>query len=253
MRVRFFVAAVFVVLAMLPSSATAQDRPSDGAIYRLNGNRWTQVDGFGTRVAVGPDGSPWIVNSRNEIYRWNRGGFEKLPGFARDIAVGGDGTAWIIGTDSGIYKWNGSDWARMEGHAVAISADRQGRPWVVNTSSEIYQWTGDRFLSRSGKARDVGAGDEIWVIGIDNQIHRLGPNGWVPMGGRGERISAGANGTAWVVNESGEIWQWRDGEFHMVPGGNAMDIAANGNGQVWIVGRASGGARGGFRRPRNDR
>ena len=65
------------------------------------------------------------------------------------------------------------------------------------------------------------------------------------MGGRGERISAGANGTAWVVNDSGEIWQWRDGEFHLVPGGNAMDIGANADGQVWIVGRASGGSRGG--------
>jgi hypothetical protein len=255
MRVRFFVAAVFVMLGMLPSpdglpsAAAAQDRPSDGSIYRWNNGRWLQVEGFGTRIGVGPDGAPWVVNSRNEIYRWNRGAFEKVPGLARDIAVGGDGSVWIIGTDNGVYKWNGSNWDRIEGQGVAISVDRTGNPWVVNASTEIYQSQGGRFVPRSGKARDVGAGDEVWVIGTDNQIHRLGPNGWMSLGGRGERISAGANGTAWVVNDSGEIWQWRDGEFHMVPGGNAMDISANADGQVWIVGRASGGSRGG-RRPR---
>jgi hypothetical protein len=250
MRVRSFVAAVVVMLAMLPSVAAAQ---TDGAIYRSNNGRWVQVEGFGTRISVAPDGSPWVVNSMNEIYRWIRGGFEKLPGQARDIGVGGDGSVWIIGTDNGVYKWNGSNWDRIEGQGVQISVDRTGRPWVVNTSGEIFQWTGDRFVPRSGKGRDIGAGDEAWVIGSDLQAHRLGPNGWVAMGGRGERISAGANGTAWVVNESGEIWQWRDGEFHLVPGGTAMDIGANANGQVWIVGRASGGPRGGFRRPRNDR
>src|SRR5688572_26602105 len=113
MRVRSLVLAAVVVLALLPSAA-AQDRPSDGSIYRLNNGRWMQVDGFGTRISVGPDGAPWVVNSKNEIYRWNRGAFEKLPGLARDIAVGGDGSAWIIGTDNGVYKWNGNDWDRME-------------------------------------------------------------------------------------------------------------------------------------------
>jgi Tectonin domain len=236
MRVRSLVAAVVVVLTMLPSFATAQTRSSatDGAIYRWNNGRWVQVDGFGSRIAVGPDGAPWVVNSQNEIYRWNNGGFQKLPGFARDI---------------GVYKWNGNDWDRMEGQGVAISVDRTGNPWVVNASTEIYQSQGGRFVPRSGKARDVGAGDEVWLIGTDNQIYRRGPNDWMPMGGRGERIAAGANGTAWVVNDAGEIFQWRDGEFHLVPGGNAMDVGANAAGQVWIVGRATGGSRGG-RRPR---
>ena len=119
MRVRFFVAAVFVVFGMLPSpgglpsAAAAQDRPSDGGIYQWNNGRWLQVDGFGVRISVGPDGAPWVVNSRNEIYRWNRSGFDKMPGLARDIAVGGDGTVWIIGTDAGVYKWNGSNWSAL--------------------------------------------------------------------------------------------------------------------------------------------
>ena len=79
--------------------APAQERSSDGSIYRWNNGRWLQVEGFGTRIGVGPDGSPWVVNSKNEIYRWTNGAFQKLPGTARDIGVGGDGSVWIIGTD----------------------------------------------------------------------------------------------------------------------------------------------------------
>ena len=67
MRVRSLVAAVFMVLAMLPSAVAAQERPSDGSIYRWNNGRWMQVDGYGTRISVGPDGAPWVINSRNEI------------------------------------------------------------------------------------------------------------------------------------------------------------------------------------------
>ena len=128
MRVRFFVAAVFVVLAMLPSAAAAQERPSDGGIYRWNNGRWLQVDGFGMRISVGPDGAPWVINSRNEIYRWNRSGFDKMPGLARDIAVGGDGTVWIIGTDAGVYKWNGSNWDPMGGQRLIGDLPVAGRP-----------------------------------------------------------------------------------------------------------------------------
>jgi hypothetical protein len=164
-----------MVLAMLPSAVAAQERPSDGSIYRWNNGRWMQVDGYGTRISVGPDGAPWVINSRNEIFHWNQGAFDKMPGLARDIGVGGDGTAWIIGTDQGIYKWTGSDWARMEGHGVAISVDRSGSPWVVNTSSEIYQLQNGNFVARSGKARDIGAGDDIWLIGTDNQVYRAAP------------------------------------------------------------------------------
>lgn len=252
MRVRTLVAAVVVALAMLPSPAASQEGSSDGAIYRWNNGRWLQVEGFGNRISVGPDGTPWVVNSRNEIYRWMNGRFDKLPGTALDIGVGGDGRAWIIGTDRGVYRWNDRAWERVEGEGVAISVDASGMPWVVNASNEIFQWNGDRFVIRSGRALDIGAGDEVWIVGTDNQLYRRGPNEWMPEGGSGgRRVTAGANGTAWAVHQSGEIYQWLNGEFRRMPG-SAVDIGANAQGQVWIVGTAGGGNQR-LRRPRNDR
>jgi hypothetical protein len=253
MRVRSLVAAVVLVaLAMLTLRAAAQEGPGDGGIYRWNNGRWMQVEGFGTRISVGPDGTPWVVNSRNEIYRWMNGRFDKMPGLARDIGVGGDGRAWIIGTDGGVYRWNGNDWDRVEGEGVAISVDRSGAAWVVNNSNEIFQWNGDRFINRSGRARDIGAGNDVWLIGTDGQLYRRGPNEWTPLGGSGGlRVSAGANGTAWAINQSGEIYEWANGDFRRMPG-TAVDIGTNAEGLVWMVGNAGGGNQR-FRRQRNDR
>ena len=240
MSVRSFV-AVLMVFAMLPSVAAGQAGPSDGSIFRWSGGQWVQVDGFGVRISVGPDGSPWVVNSRNEIFRSSGGrNFQKLPGTATDIAVGGDGSAWIIGTDSNIYRWNGNAWDRIRGPASRSASIEPDAPWVVNAANEIYQWNGDRFVKQPGTARDVAAGSDVWIVGTDRQIYRFGTNDWSPMGGSGDRISAGGAGIAWVVNAGGEIYRFQSGSSQRVSG-SAMDIAANANGDVWMVGNARGG------------
>ena len=64
-------------------------------------------------------------------------------------------------------------------------------------------------------------------------------------GGGGVRISAGADGTAWVVNQRGEIFRWETDGFRRVDG-TAMDIAANASGETWMIGTRGGGR--GFRR-----
>ena len=74
MSVRSFVAALFAFTVLTSVAAAQEAAPSDGGIFRWNNGRWAQVDGYGTRIAVAPDGEPWVVNSRNEIYRSVRGG-----------------------------------------------------------------------------------------------------------------------------------------------------------------------------------
>jgi hypothetical protein len=95
----------------------------DGLVYALRRDRWIQQDGAGNarRISVGPDGAPWVINSKNEIYHLtgdsfnNSSGrrpptpapsnhhvlvedtFEKIRGVATDIGVGADGSVWIVG------------------------------------------------------------------------------------------------------------------------------------------------------------
>ena len=109
--------------------------------------------------------------------------------------------------------------------------------------------SGSAFIVRSGRARDIGAGNDVWIIGTDNQVYRRAANEWMPMGGSGVRVSAGAEGTAWVVNQTGEVFRWDNDAFRRV-GGSAVDIAANATGDTWMVGAGGGGGRGRGRNPR---
>ena len=236
MRTHSYV-AVWLAITLLPTLATAQSN-QDARIFRWDGRQWVEQEGYGTRISVSPDGSPWVVNSRNEIYRSENGSFRRLPGAARDIGVGADGSAWIIGTDYAVYRWNGSNWDQVPGIGVAISVDRYGAPWLVNASGEIYRRDNSGFVRQPGGARDIGAGGEVWVVGTDSVIYRWTGREWSPTSGTGTRISAGAWGTAWVVNAAGEIYRWQDGSFQRVPG-LATDIGANTNGQAWMVGTSA--------------
>ena len=77
-------------------------------IYRWTGVTWQAVDGGGTRIAVAPDGQPWVVNSSGLIFRRVGSTWQQLPGGATDIGIGADGSVWVVGLDAGIYQWNGA-------------------------------------------------------------------------------------------------------------------------------------------------
>lgn len=231
---------IFLIFTLTPLVAAGQSQQGDGNLFRWNGDRWEQVDGFGRRVSVGPDGSPWVVNSRNEIYRSVNGVFRRMPGTAKDIGVGADGIAWIIGTDDRVYRWNDPGWSPVPGTGMAISVDRFGSPWVVNAAGEIYHWINNGFVRHDGRARDIGGESTVWIVGTDNAIYQLMSDGtWMSRGGSGVRVSAGAKGMAWVVNDGGDIYRWEGGTFRKLPG-SAQDIGTNSNGDAWIVGRRMG-------------
>jgi len=101
--------------------------PGGSSLFRWNGSQWDKVDGAAARIAVGPDGNPWVVNNEGRIYRRQANAWTELPGRARDIAVSSNGTAWVVGTDavpggSSVLYWNGSSWVRIDGGAVGIAS-----------------------------------------------------------------------------------------------------------------------------------
>ena len=90
---------------------------SDFGVYKWNGTNWDGVDGGGVRIAVGPGGTPWLVNSVGQIFhRQGNTWGAPLPGLGKDIGAGADGSVWLIGTnpvgaasDFGVYKWKGTN------------------------------------------------------------------------------------------------------------------------------------------------
>lgn len=232
-----------LVFALLLTSISAQNARNDIELYRWSGQGWDRVEGSGVRVAVGPNGMPWIVKANGTILRRVRDGFRQLPGAAIDIGVGGDGSAWIIGTDNVVYRWTGRTWERTEASGIAISVDEDGDPWVVNASGQILRWDGDRFISVPGFARDIGAESSVWIVGRDGNVQEMQSNGRFSQArGSGVHVSAGGDGKAWVVNERNEIYHWTGGGFDRMPG-SATDVGSNARGETYIIGTSVSGPR----------
>jgi hypothetical protein len=135
----------------------------NGSIYQLQGSTWVKQVGSANRIAVSPQGVPWVVTAAGSIYRGaqlNLFGNQTLdwvlvPGCATSIAVGPNtaplagpyGDVWVTNCqpqgDAGhsIYQLqNGTSWVQIPGVASQISVSPDlGIPWVVNFGGQIFQ------------------------------------------------------------------------------------------------------------------
>jgi hypothetical protein len=121
--------------------------PSIGGfgIFRWNGGGWDPYPGAGVAVAVGPDGSPWHINSDRQIFRWT-GGWTPVPGQAIDISVGADGSVYHVGTTPSLngwqmFKWNGGGWDDpLPGAGASIAVAANGTPWHINRDFSVFEF-----------------------------------------------------------------------------------------------------------------
>jgi len=97
------------------------------------------------KIAVAPDGQPWIVNSAGNIFRRSGEGWELMPGLAREIAISADGTVWCLSAgaapaqDTSIHVWNGFDWEHVPGAAVKIAAGAPDLVFLINAAYQIFR------------------------------------------------------------------------------------------------------------------
>lgn len=113
-------------------------------IFYYSGGKWNKVEGGAVRIAVAPDGTPWVANDRGNLYKWNGRNFDQVAGCAKDIGIGQDGVVWHIGCNAvpggfGIYRWKGNGWENVPGGAVAITVAGVNQPYVVNSAGQIFR------------------------------------------------------------------------------------------------------------------
>jgi peptidoglycan hydrolase-like protein with peptidoglycan-binding domain len=68
-------------------------------------NNWVQdaSNGAAVRIAVGPDGIPWVLTASNNFYRYTTsdpmtGNWSPVTGLSTDLAIGPSGYVWSYGT-----------------------------------------------------------------------------------------------------------------------------------------------------------
>jgi Tectonin domain/Papain family cysteine protease len=205
---------------------------------------WKAVLGGGVRIAVGPDGQPWLVNINGDIYRgkadlnpntdeqhkYDLGKWDKLPGCGKDIAVGASGGVWLVGCSetSGSYvlrHWDelSKSWKAVPGGGVRIAVGPDTKPWLVNNDGNIYSWKADGsgWDLQPGCAKDIAVGAQgatngaLWVVGCDKvsggwSLHHwtgVFPHPWERIEGGGTNISVAPDGRPWIVNDIGNIYR----------------------------------------------
>ena len=199
------------------------------SISKLVGNNLVKLpECAAIRVAVSPQGVPWVVNKSNLIYRYNGNTWDVMPGTATDIGIGADGSVFIIGTldvsptgGFNIQKWNGSGWDTLtECAGVRIAVDPHGIPWVVNKSNIVYRNTGGPLWEAIGniEGNDIGIGADgsVYVTGKDSSVPNFNPPiykysdnaGWVKIPNiSGTSIAVSPKGYAFWIDKSGSIFK----------------------------------------------
>ena len=203
--------------------------PTSGGNYHIyrwvqSTSSWQQTAGGALRIAVSPEGTPWVVDASGGIWRWNGTQFIAFPGGAYDIGVGSNESAWVIGrnpTGGGnfqIFRWHSatSSWELVPGGAVRISVSPDGTPWVVSASGSVYRWNGSAWDTLPGSASDIGVGSYGNAYIVTNQpgsggnfeIQQWQDNlsAWQPIDGGATAISVSPEGTTWAVNATGQIF-----------------------------------------------
>ncbi len=163
----------------------------DHSLYKLVGSGNTEgwapvnvqaggrggVTESGTRLAVDPSGSVWVVKHSGQIVKQDAfGNFQAVSGpAASDIAVGDDGSVFIIGPGGTPYQYTGTTWSLIPGltNATRIAAGPAGTTTVVDVSGGIYQDVNGSWNNLSGPftANSVGVDEagRVWTLGVDNQ------------------------------------------------------------------------------------
>ena len=195
--------------------------PGGYNIYQWNGKSWRSIKAGGVRIAVGPDGSPWIVNIANNVLHYVDNQWVSFPGTATDIGVGAGGDVYIIGTNRmpggyGIYELGQKTktWKQLPGGAVRIAVARNGIPWVVTDNGDVFLYAKD-WQQVTGIATDIGVGgvddNHIWITRTNPGrsgfgLYEWSGSVWSPIGHGATNISVGPNGMVMFTNTEGKIF-----------------------------------------------
>uniref|UniRef100_A0A8C6KI89 Fish-egg lectin-like n=1 Tax=Nothobranchius furzeri TaxID=105023 RepID=A0A8C6KI89_NOTFU len=173
---------------------------SSSNVFFLSGSTWSKLGSVPLKhVTVGPAGI-WGVDSSNKIYKFVGGDFVSVHGLLQQVDAGGN--KQIVGVNSGnniyclktsitsAYSQTGSvDWTGFDGALKYFSCGPNGC-WGVNSADNIYivnpstcgktSWT---LVPGAAKMVEVGTDGSVFVVNAVGQVfQRTGITEYLPQG-----------------------------------------------------------------------
>ena len=190
-------------------------------VYKVVNNELHKLPDCGAlRLAVSPQGVPWVINSLNNILKYSAGAWVQMAGSGSDIGIGADGSVFAISTviysQTGgftILKWNGSNWDTMtDCSGIHIAVGPNGIPWIINKTNKVYRFSGSITwdLIDGVYANDIG----------------IGANGTVAVSGQDPGTS-GYNPAIYQYN-SGTLWTQLSDDF-------GVSVSVDPTGKIWWI------------------
>lgn len=124
----------------------------DGRLYRLEGERWSEVERG--RFAFAPsdvweeEGVLWLAGP--EVRRNDGGGWESLPvvGYGPFHALWGQGGGiWAAGAQGAIFRWEEGNWTLIESGTAnglrSVWGSSMREVWFGGEAGTLLRWSGD--------------------------------------------------------------------------------------------------------------
>lgn len=216
-------------------------RTGGSTVFEWLAGKWVDAGIGALRVAVAPDGTPWVVDDRMDIHCRENGLWIRVQGESKDIGVGANGLPWVIGPDArpggfGVHRFvsKASGWERIDGcNGVRVSVDPLGRAWVVNNLGDVYAFDGKGFVHKAIGAVDVavGADGSVAIASAQGGVRfaASGQADWTTLSRHLVSLAVLPDGQIIGCDEAAQIWTYGGLKAGQVPAqqGEALSSASD--------------------------
>lgn len=201
---------------------------TDGSLMCFNNAAKSFVlasSGGNSRVAVAPDGSPWILDANGKVMRFDRqrAQWRTIGNFTGiDLGFGPDGQLWGAGSTGSVFRFNSatesfdlesviasdvSFRARRIAGAAPVSGGRAY--WVISEQNQLLRCEkGDCRTVLVGAADAAVAPDNtLFVLDLLGNVQRYdaAKKAFEKQNGNGSAIAVGPGGLPWLVTTAGKV------------------------------------------------
>lgn len=153
---------------------------ASGTLSRLNEamTRFERISGQGLLVAVAPDGTPWTIRADNLVQRCASSPCEIFAQKAKSIAIGPDGSVYVVSDRDLLMRLDADgksfNVVRTPGHTPQnVAVGPKGFPWVVTAEMLVLASTfferdelADRAVAAATIGNTTGSGSTAAVVDV---------------------------------------------------------------------------------------